>query len=137
MAKTRNDRIAAIELEMEQLANQRKQLLQQEKEAARKARTNRICKRGGLIEKLLPDTINMTDGQFEAFAKRTLLTDFTRRALAAAVAENATQTADLQGKADTARGGETPASQPAGAEPGGGAAGTAKAPEAAKQNATG
>ncbi|MDR2649860.1 MAG: DUF3847 domain-containing protein [Clostridiales bacterium] len=105
MSKTTMERIAEAQEKINRDENKLKLLMRQQKEEERKARTNRICKRGGLLEKLLPDTINLTDGQFEAFAKRTLLTDFTRRALAAAVAE----TADPQGKADTARGGEKPA----------------------------
>jgi hypothetical protein len=99
MASTRKDRIAAIDLEIEQLLNRKKEFIQQEKAAEKKERTHRLCKRGGLLEKLLPETIPLTDEQFETFAKKVLLTDYTKRILAnvsaeqpAAVIEKVTET---------------------------------------------
>jgi hypothetical protein len=93
MARTTNDRIAAIELEMEQLANQRKELLQKQKEADRKARTNRLCKRGGLFESMLPDTITLTDDNFKLFLEKTAANEFGRRTLANIKTEQDKQTA--------------------------------------------
>lgn len=81
MAKTKTEKIADIEMQMAQLENQKKRLLQQQKEQERKDRTKRLCKRMGLFESLLPDTIPLTDEQFKSFLEKTLLTDFTHRTL--------------------------------------------------------
>ena len=50
-------RRSSIEEEIKQLENKKKRLIQEQKEQERKDRTNRLCKRMGFIEKLLPDTI--------------------------------------------------------------------------------
>lgn len=112
--KTKADRIAEIDLEIEQLTNQRKQLEAQERERARKERTNRLCKRGGLLESMLPDTIKLTDKQFQTFFEKTLLTDFTRRTLAAIGAENAAPAAGAQTDTETPTA-DQPAVKPTGA----------------------
>ena len=67
MAKTKAEKIAAIELQMTQLENQRKKLIQEKKQQERKDRTKRLCKRMGLFESMLPDTIPLTDEQFQIF----------------------------------------------------------------------
>ena len=54
MSKTRLERIANIDDVIRQLKNRQKELQQQQNEQERKARTNRLCKRGGLCESLLP-----------------------------------------------------------------------------------
>ena len=79
MAKTRTEKIENIQIEIQQLENQRKKLIQQEKEQERKDRTKRLCKRAGLLESLVPDTITFTDEQFESFLKRTIASDYARR----------------------------------------------------------
>lgn len=50
MAKSKAEKIADIELQMTQLENQRKKLLQQQKEQERTERKKRLCKRMGLFE---------------------------------------------------------------------------------------
>jgi hypothetical protein len=94
MAKTTNDRIAAIELEIEQLGNQRKELLQKQKEADRTARTSRLCKRGGLLESMLPDTITLTDERFKTLLEMTIASNDGKELLAELKAEQEKQTAD-------------------------------------------
>jgi len=81
MAKTKQEKISDLQEQIAQLENQRKRLIQQEKEQERKDRTKRLCKRAGLLESLLPDTIPLTDEQFKIFLEKTMLTDFTRRIL--------------------------------------------------------
>ena len=71
MAKTKIEKIASIEEEIRQLENKKKRLIQEQKEQERKDRTNRLCKRMGLIEKLLPDTIPLTEEQFKTFVEQT------------------------------------------------------------------
>jgi hypothetical protein len=136
MLKTIAEKIAEAQEKINQDENKLKLLQRQQKEEERKARTRRICQRGGLIEKLLHDTINLTDGQFEAFLLKTTANDYGRRILAAVIAESAEPAAE-NGAAAATRGGETPAPNPAGAVPASGAAGAAKTPEAAKQSAVG
>jgi hypothetical protein len=119
MAQTKIERIASIEAEIKQLKERQKLLQQQHNAQERKDRTKRLCKRGGLLEKLLPETIPLTDEQFETFVKKVLLTDYTKRILAnisaeqpAAVIEKVTETpktgdAEVVGdttKATTAKG---------------------------------
>ncbi|MDL2232394.1 DUF3847 domain-containing protein [Ruminococcaceae bacterium OttesenSCG-928-L11] len=75
MAKTKLEKIANIDLQMKQLENQKKQLLQQHKEQERKDRTKRLCQRMGLLESMLPDTIALTDEQFSAFLEKTVASE--------------------------------------------------------------
>ncbi len=79
MAKTKIEKIASIEEEIKQLENKKKRLIQEQKEQERKDRTNRLCKRMGFIEKLLPDTIPLTEEQFKTFVEQTIATDHSRR----------------------------------------------------------
>lgn len=69
MAKTKTEKIADIQAQIEQLKNQEKRLMQQQKEQERKDRTKRLCKRMGLFESMLPETISLTDEQFKIFLK--------------------------------------------------------------------
>jgi hypothetical protein len=81
MAKTRLEKIESIQTEIAQLENQRKRLLQAEKEQERKDRTKRLCKRAGLMESLLPDTITLTEEHFKIFLEKTIITEHSRRIL--------------------------------------------------------
>ena len=81
MSRTNIERIATIKEQIAQLENQRKQLLQKEKESERKARTKRFCSRHGLLEKYMPDLITLTDEQFETFIKRGVATKYGRSVL--------------------------------------------------------
>ncbi|MCI8623447.1 MAG: DUF3847 domain-containing protein [Provencibacterium sp.] len=74
MAKSKLEKITSIEEEIRQLENQRKLLLQEQKEQERKDRTKRLCRRMGLFESLLPDTMSLTDVQFQTFLEKTIAT---------------------------------------------------------------
>lgn len=89
MAKTKAEKIADIELQLEQLENQRKKLVQEQKIQERKDRTKRLCKRMGLFESMLPDTIPLTDEQFQIFLEKTVATEYGRRILDGLIAQNA------------------------------------------------
>ena len=65
--------------------------------------TNRLCKRMGFIEKLLPDTIPLTEEQFKTFVEQTIATEHSRRILDGLTAQNAA-TAPAQGAEIVARG---------------------------------
>ena len=81
MAKTKAEKIAAIELQMTQLENQRKKLIQEKKQQERKDRTKRLCKRMWLFESKLPESISLTDEQFHIFLEKTVATEQSRRIL--------------------------------------------------------
>ena len=95
-------RRSSIEEEIRQLENKKKRLIQEQKEQERKDRTNRLCKRMGFIEKLLPDTIPLTEEQFKTFVEQTIATEHSRRILDGLTAQNAA-TAPAQGVGTAAR----------------------------------
>ena len=75
--------------EIRQLENKRRQLIQEQKAQERKDRTKRLCRRMGFFESMLPDTIPLTDGQFQIFLEQTIVTDHSRRILDGLTARNA------------------------------------------------
>ena len=85
--KTTAERIETQRARMGQMENELKRLLNQQKAEERKARTHRICQRGGLIESLLPDTITLNAEWFRVFLEKTVANDTGRRTLAALKAE--------------------------------------------------
>lgn len=89
MAKTKAEKIAGLEEEIRQLENKRRQLIQEQKAQERKDRTKRLCRRMGLFESMLPDTIPLTDGQFQIFLEQTIATEHSRRILDGLTAQNA------------------------------------------------
>ena len=112
MAKTKIEKIASIEEEIKQLENKKKRLIQEQKEQERKDRTNRLCKRMGFIEKLLPDTIPLTEEQFKTFVEQAIATDHSRCVLDGLTAQYAT-TAPAQGAEPAGRGNTQPAAKTA------------------------
>lgn len=106
MAKTKMEKIAGIEEEIRQLENRRRQLVQEQKAQERKDRTKRLCRRMGLFESLVPDTIPLTEEQFKTFLEKTVMSDQARRILDELTARNA-PTAPAQ-DAETAAQGNTP-----------------------------
>ena len=100
-------RRSSIEEEIKQLENKKKRLIQEQKEQERKDRTNRLCKRMGFIEKLLPDTIPLTEEQFKTFVEQTIATEHSRRILDGLTAQNAA-TAPAQGAGTAVRGNTQP-----------------------------
>ncbi len=112
MAKTKAEKITSIEEEIRQLENKKKRLIQEQKEQERKDRTNRLCKRMGLFEKLLPDTIPLTEEQFKTFLGQTVLTEHSRRILDGLTAQNAA-IAPAQGAGTEAQGNTLPAAKAA------------------------
>ena len=93
MAKTRAEKIDSIQEEIKQLENQRKRLIQEQKQQERKDRTRRLCKRVGLLESLLPDTIPLNDDLFKTFLEKALLSDYSRRILDGLTAQTAAKPA--------------------------------------------
>ena len=116
MAKTKAEKITSIEEEIRQLENRRRQLVQEQKAQERKDRTKRLCRRMGLFESLVPDTIPLTEEQFKTFLEKTVMTDHARRILDELTA---------QGAETAAQGNTPPATQTAHTAREGGAGGDA------------
>lgn len=89
MAKTKLEKIAGIEEEIRQLENRRRQLVQEQKAQERRDRTKRLCRRMGLFESLLPDSIPLTEEQFKTFLEKTVAAEHSRRILDGLTAQNA------------------------------------------------
>ena len=69
------------------MQNELKRLEKEEKEAERRARTKRLCRRAGFIESLMPDTIILSDDRFERFAKKHFANNYGVKILKELVAE--------------------------------------------------
>jgi hypothetical protein len=99
--KTTSERIDHHKEKLEQMQNELKTLLNKQKAEERKARTHRICQRGGLIESLLPDTIMLNAERFKSFLDKTVANKFGRSILAELVnaqkKEDATETEGTAG----------------------------------------
>jgi hypothetical protein len=89
MSVTKEERISNIETQIAELVKQRKNIIQAQKAAERKARTHRLCKRGGEIEKLLLGIETLTEEEFKAFANITFLTPYSKKELAKILANKA------------------------------------------------
>jgi hypothetical protein len=79
--KTIEERIESARAELAQKEAQVKRLLQEQKAQGRKERAHRLCRRGALVEKLLPGLDALTDEQFDVFVNKTLLTGYAERTL--------------------------------------------------------
>ena len=117
--RTLEQRIESAQKKKEQSENALNLLLQEQKEKDKAARTHRLCKRMGLLESMLPDTILLTDELFEQFLKRTTANDFGRKTLSEFVAKIEKSVTAPQGDSPK-RNGETAASQVSIDEQGGG-----------------
>jgi len=112
MAKTKSEKIADIEMQIAQLENRQKKLIQDQKLQERKDRTKRLCKRMGLFESMLPDAVILTDEQFKSFLEKTIITEHSRRILDELTAQNAA-TLTPQGAGSAAHIITPPATKPA------------------------
>jgi hypothetical protein len=81
MAQTTTQRIENIQTQIQQLEKQRKELLQRQKEADRKARTKRLIERGAILESLVPGAVTLTNEQIKAFLEKTVATENARAIL--------------------------------------------------------
>ena len=69
ITKTAEEKLAEKNARIKQLQKQKQAIIKRENAKERKARNHRLCRRHGLLEKLFPDIINITDEQFEAFIR--------------------------------------------------------------------
>jgi len=86
--------ITTAEKNIEKMEHRRKTLMQKYKTQERKERTHRLCKRGGLLESIFPNVLNLSDTQTKSFLEMTLLTDYSQK-MYNNVINNKTATADV------------------------------------------
>ena len=82
MAKTTEERIESVQEQIRQLENQKKRLMQEQKEQARRARTKRLIERGAILESLIPEADAFTNEQIKAFLEKTIRAESARKAWA-------------------------------------------------------
>ena len=118
MPKTTTEKIQSKQEEIKQHENELKRLIQQQRAEEKKARTHRLCERGGIVEKLLPDLATFTSEQFDIFTQKVLLSEQTKRVIADISAGKALHTANAQTSIFTRQTGDTAETEPAEAEQG-------------------
>ena len=95
---TIDQQIANAQEDIRQRENKLKQLQQQQKEQERKARTKRLCSRGGYVESRLPEIIALTDEQFKTFIEKTVLSEYARKILDGLAKQNAETVSGISAK---------------------------------------
>ena len=79
MAKTTAEKIQSVQEQIQQLENQRKKLMQEQKDQARKARTKRLIERGAILESLIPDADTFTNEEIKTFLEKALRGNFAHK----------------------------------------------------------
>jgi len=128
MSKLENlsTKIEKARAEKLQKENRLKELEQQLKAVEKKERNHRLCKRMGMFESLMPDTITLTDDQFYNFLEKAVANDYGKRTLATIIAQGEQSQAPASEKpqpkpaADVSNGNTAGASQADGTKRSGG-----------------
>jgi len=68
--KTVEQQIAEVQEKIKQEQNALKKLQKKQTDQNNKARNHRLCRRHGFLECILPDTIELTDEQYQKFVKQ-------------------------------------------------------------------
>ena len=89
MAKTTAEKLLTTDEKITQLMDERKQLIQKQREEERKAKNNRFNKRHGLLESMLPEIIGLTDEQYKIFLERAVSNDTVRKIIKSITTQNA------------------------------------------------
>jgi len=79
MAKTTAEKIQSVQEQIQQLENQRKKLMQEQKDQARKARTKRLIERGAILESLIPNADTFTNEEIKALLEKALRGNFAHK----------------------------------------------------------
>ena len=80
MKNNNTGKIEKIDERIQQLLNEKKKLLNQDKEAERKARTKRLIENGAILESVISDIKEFNGDQVKRFLVKTIKTEFARRA---------------------------------------------------------
>jgi len=87
MSRTTIEKIDSIKTQIQQLENERKRLLNQQKEAERKARTKRLIERGAILESLIIGGDKFTNEQIKTFLEKTVQSESARKILDGFIAQ--------------------------------------------------
>jgi hypothetical protein len=82
MRKTTSEKIQSELERKRQIENQIKQLQQRQRKEDERARVNRLCFRGGTVEKFLPELKTFTPEQFGVFLNKVILSEQSKRIIA-------------------------------------------------------
>ena len=88
--KTTTQRIETLQEKIQQLENEKKRLLNVQKEADRKARTRRLIERGAILESLISSAETFTNEQIKSFLQKTVQSDYARKILGGIAAQGNT-----------------------------------------------
>ena len=111
MTKTRLDKIAEYDEKIAQIRNLQKQERQKHSMEERAARTRRLCSRHGLLEKMLPEIMTVTDEQYQAFLEKAVTNNYGRNILNKIIAQTAA-TVPPQAARSAAQGNATTTAKP-------------------------
>jgi len=81
MPRTTIEKIDSIQAQIQQLENERKRLMQQQKEQERKDRTKRLIERGAILESLVPNAAMFSNEQIKAFLEKTVQSSYAKKIL--------------------------------------------------------
>jgi len=110
MAKSRTEKIASFDEQIAKLQEKRATELQKQKDEEKDEREKRQRKRGEILEKLIPETVNLTIEQFTALINKTTANPFGRDKLAEVLKESASKPKPQAAQTPPAN--NKPASQP-------------------------
>jgi len=88
MAKSRTEKIASYDEQIANLQKKRTEELDKQKQEEKDEREKRQRKRGEILEKLIPETVNLTIEQFTTLLNKTTANPFGRDKLAEILKEN-------------------------------------------------
>jgi hypothetical protein len=81
MAKTNNEKIEELNIQLTQLENRKKTIQKRQQDDERKARTKRLIERGAILESRIPNPTNYTNEQIKAFLVKTIQPDTAQKFL--------------------------------------------------------
>jgi hypothetical protein len=79
MSTTKTEKIEKLDVKIQQLLNEKKRLINHNKETERKARTKRLIERGAILESLIPNFEDLSNEQVKRFLEKTIKTEFAQR----------------------------------------------------------
>ena len=103
--KTLEQKIDSTLDKIKELQKEHEKLVAEHSAKEERERTHRLCKRGGYIEKYLPEMKTLTDNQFYTYFEKVMQTDESRLILMELAAENAPPAEPKDGNTDPQDGG--------------------------------
>jgi hypothetical protein len=88
MARPIDEQVQSVRDKIQELQNKEKRLINQQREADRKARTKRLIERGAIMESILPNSIPLTNDQFKALVEEMVASKPTAITLTNAIPQN-------------------------------------------------